>query len=135
MEKFYYFYGREVEQYQFVKVAMVFFEDERYFEMSSDTKLLYTIILDRAALSFKNGWIDEEKRVYIIFTVNEMMRNLNKSNKTIIKVMLELEVGYGLIEKKRLGFNKPNIIYVKDFMSIYSVKNTFQEMNNLHFKK
>ena len=134
MNKFDYFYGREVEQYKFVKVPMVFFEDERYFEMSSDAKLLYAIMLDRATLSFKNGWIDEEKRVYIIFTIDEMMKKLNKSNKTIIKVMLELELKYGLIEKKRLGFNKPNIIYVKDFMSIYSEENTFQEVNNLHIR-
>lgn len=132
MNKFDYFYGREVEQYKFVKVPMVFFEDEKYFEMSSDAKLLYAIMLDRATLSFKNGWIDEEKRVYIIFTIDEMMSKLNRARATIMKTLKELEVSYGLIERCRFGFSKPNTIYVKDFMSIYSSENRLQEVQKLN---
>lgn len=133
MNKFDYFYGREVEQYKFVKVPMVFFEDEKYFEMSSDAKLLYAIMLDRATLSFKNGWIDEEKRVYIIFTIDEMMSKLNRARATIMKTLKELEVSYGLIERCRFGFSKPNTIYVKDFMSIYSSENRLQEVQKIDY--
>lgn len=46
---------------------------------------------------------------------------LNKSNKTAVKIIAELDKetgGIGLIERKRQGLGKPNIIYVKDLYSL-----------------
>ena len=43
-----------------------------------------------------------------------------------------MKKGIGLIERVRLGLGKPNVIYVKDFMSILAVKeNDFQKSKNL----
>lgn len=49
------------------------------------------------------------------------MEVLNKSNKTAVKIIAELDKetgGIGLIERKRQGLGKPNIIYVKDLYSL-----------------
>lgn len=52
---------------------------------------------------------------------------------TAIKTLDELDVkkGIGLIERVRLVLGKPNIIYVKDFMSVFQVKeHDFQKSKN-----
>lgn len=64
-------------------------------------------------MSYKNKWIDEEDRVHIILTVEEIMRILNKSNKTAVKILNELDKSTSsieLIERKRQEFGKINII-------------------------
>lgn len=75
-------------------------------------------MLDRMSLSIKNRWFDEEDRVYIIFTVEEIAELLNCGTQKAVKLMKELDSnqGIGLIEKKRLGLGKPNVIYVKNFL-------------------
>lgn len=75
-------------------------------------------MLDRMSLNIKNRWFDEEDRVYIIFTVEEIAELLNCGTQKAVKLMKELDdnQGIGLIEKKRLGLGKPNVIYVKNFI-------------------
>ena len=78
--------------------------------------------MERTILSFRNKWLDEENRVYIIFMVEEVVETLRRSNKTAVKILNELNStsgGIGLIEIKKRGLGKPNIIYVKDFMSVF----------------
>ena len=44
------------------------------------TPVSYThlgILLDRMSLSIKNKWLDEENKVYIIYTIEEIMEVLN----------------------------------------------------------
>ena len=62
--------------------------------------------------------MDEEERVYIIFTVNNICDLMNCGTQKAVRLLKELDVktGIGLIEKKRLGLGKPNVIYVKNFM-------------------
>ena len=68
-------------------------------------------------LSAKNGWLDEEGRVYIIFTIEEIKGALGCAEKKAVKLLDELEKKCGLIERKRQGLGKPNLIYVKNFIS------------------
>lgn len=107
--------------------------DDRFKNLSSDAKVLYSCLLDRNELSNRNGWIDEEERVYIIFTINEIMKCLNKSNRTAVKILNELEK-IGLIQRKRQGLGKPNLIYVMDFMTGLDCEcnNYTPEVKNLH---
>ena len=49
------------------------FTDERFKSISAEAKILYGILLDRMSLSRKNGWLDEQGRVFIIFTLEEAM--------------------------------------------------------------
>ena len=65
-------------------------------------------------LSAKNGWLDGQGRVYIIFPVQEVMDALGCADNKATKLFRELEK-FGLIERKRRGLGKPNLIYVKNF--------------------
>ena len=120
MEKiqFDYYRGMEAEQYSFYRVPKILFTAECFKELSCEAKVLYGLLLDRMSLSMKNHWLDEEERVYIIFTVEEIAELLNCGTQKAVKLLKELdsEKGIGLIEKKRLGLGRPNVIYVKNFL-------------------
>lgn len=120
MEKiqFDYYRGMEAEQYSFYRVPKILFTAECFKELSCEAKILYGLLLDRMSLSVKNHWLDEEERVYIIFTVEEIAELLNCGTQKAVKLLKELdsEKGIGLIEKKRLGLGRPNVIYVKNFL-------------------
>ena len=118
--QFDYYYGIEAEQFSFYRVPRLLIKDERFKGLSSDVKLLYGLMLDRMSLSIKNGWLDDENRAYIIYTVDAIMEDLGCAKATCVKIMKELdsEKGIGLIEKKRRGLGKPDIIYVKNFATM-----------------
>ena len=119
-----YFYGPEGEQFSFIRVPKIFFENEAYRSMSAEAKILYGFLLDRVSVSLKNGWKDEQDRVFIICTIEEIMEKIGCGNKKAIQLLAELENKIGLIERKRQGLGKPNLIYVKNF--IRTVDNTGQ---------
>ena len=143
--QFDYYYGIEAEQFSFYRVPRLLIKDERFKGLSSDAKLLYGLMLDRMSLSMKNGWLDNENRAYIIYTVDAIMEDLGCAKATCVKIMKELdsEKGIGLIEKKRRGLGKPDIIYVKNFATILEEQtekvpgnaDKSTEVQNLNFKK
>ena len=114
--EFDYFYGQQAEQFTFYRIPKVLFTDSRFWNVSTDAKLLYGILLDRMNLSARNGWTDDAGRVYIIFTLEETMAALNCGDNKATKLYNELEKKCGLIERKRQGLGKPNLIYVKNFI-------------------
>ena len=116
--QFDYYRGMEAEQYTFYRIPKVLFTAECFKSLSCEAKVLYGLLLDRMSLSIKNRWFDEEDRVYIIFTVEDVMELLSCSRQKAIKNLAELDVekGIGLIEKRRLGLGRPNVIYVKNFI-------------------
>ena len=128
-----YFYGREAEQFSFYRVPTVLFTDEQYKDISPEAKILYGILLRRMDLSARNGWLDDQGRVFIICTLGEIMETLNCGNQKAVKLLEELEAKCGLIERKRQGLGKPNLIYVKNFTS--SVDNLEGAPAESHFKK
>ena len=117
-----YFYGRDSESFRFIRLPVVLMEDEYFKGLSIDAKVLYSMYLSRSALSYKNNWIDESRRVYIYFTVEETTKQLGCGLKKAVKLIKDLETT-GLIKKKRTGQGNPTKIYVKDFMSIFRNKN------------
>lgn len=94
----------------FYKLPKVLFSDDRYKDLSTDAKVLYSLLLDRNSLSVKNGWFDNHG-YYQYFTIKECKGKLNFSHDKIIKLFKELETN-GLILRKRQGKGKPSIIYV-----------------------
>jgi hypothetical protein len=95
----------------------VLFTDERFRSISAEAKVLYGILLDRMSLSKKNCWLDSEGRVYILFTLDEIMSSIGCAVQKATKLLSELDSKTGLIERKRQGLGKPNVIYVKNFIS------------------
>ncbi len=116
--RFNYYYGVEAEQFSFYRVPRLLIKDERFRGLSSDAKLLYGLMLDRMSLSMKNGWLDDENRAYIIYTIDNIREDLGCSKEKAVKVLAELDAGkgIGLVEKIRRGLGKPDIIYVKNFI-------------------
>ena len=130
--QFDYFRGMEAEQYSFYRVPKVLFTAECFKSLSCEAKVLYGLMLDRMSLSIKNRWFDDEDRVYIIFTVDEIAELMNCGTQKAVKLIKELDTsnGIGLIEKKRLGLGKPNVIYVKNFM-IKEIPNQLMKTDNV----
>lgn len=69
--------------------------------------------------------------MYIIFTVEEIRESLSCGNKKAISLLDELENKVNLIERKRQGLGKPNLIYVKNFCSVdFPVERHFLKCQN-----
>ncbi len=124
MEKknnFDYFYNQAADVFTFYRVPKHLFTDNKFQSISTEAKLLYGIMLDRMSLSAKNQWYDSEGRVYIYFSIEDVMSYLNCKRNKAVDTMKELDniSGIGLIEKKRQGQGKPTRIYVKNYMSYY----------------
>ncbi|MCQ4775126.1 replication initiator protein A [Lacrimispora saccharolytica] len=118
--EFHYFTDRESNMNSFYQLPKELFTNEYFKGISCEAKVLYGMMLDRISLSRKNKWIDDIGRVYIIFTVEEIMEKLNCGRNKAVNCLKELDsaTGIGLIEKKRIGLGKSNIIYVKNFSFI-----------------
>ena len=71
-----YFYGQSGEMFSYFRVPKILFRDIRFKDLSTDAKTLYGILLDRMGLSVKNGWLDGQGRVYIIFPIGLNKRQL-----------------------------------------------------------
>ena len=112
-----YYYGYEAEQFSFYRIPKLLFTDNRFAGISTDAKLLYGILLDRMSLSMKNGWHDDQGRVYIIFTLDDVTETLGYKAEKAIKLFNELDTkkGVGLIERVRQGQGRASLIYVKNF--------------------
>ena len=110
-----YIYDMEAEQYSFVRVPKILLQHETYQRISSEAKLLYSLLLDRVGISLRSGWKDKQDRVYIIYPIAEIMEEMNCGKNKAVQLLDELENKVGLIERKRQGLGKPNLIYVRSF--------------------
>ena len=113
-----YFTGGQADLFSFYRLPKILFADPRFRGISAEAKILYGLLLDRMSLSVKNGWLDSTGRVYIIFTVEEIMESLACGNKKAVGLLRELEEKAGLIERRRQGLGRPNLIYVKNFTEV-----------------
>lgn len=112
-----YFTASNADQFAFFQIPKELFTKDIFSGLSTDSKVLYGILLDRVSLSRYNNWLDKEGHVYIIFKQAEIMSTLNCSKPKATKLVNEL-MEIGLIEKVRQGQNMPDKIYVKNFNSI-----------------
>ena len=110
-----YFYEEQSEQFAFYRIPKSLFTEKRFKGISTATKVLYGLLLDRVSLSAKNQWIDEEGRVYIYYTLENIQADLLCANEKATGLLRELE-RYGLIEREVQGLGRPNRIYVKNFI-------------------
>ena len=95
-----YFYGTEAEQYTFYRIPKVLFTDPGFKQTTGDAKILYGLMLDRMGLSIRNGWLDEQNRVFIYFTLEEAMGAMGCGHNKAVALFTELDK-VGLIERKK----------------------------------
>ena len=116
----------EVKNNAFYQFPQWLLKEERYKNLGDKAKLMYMLLFDRRTLSIKNKWYDDDGQIYMYFTIEQFMQELNCSNKAVIKAKKEL-VEVGLLEEVRQGVNKPNRLYING-----SVESTLQEVNKVH---
>ena len=104
-----YFYGDEAEQFIYFRIPRQLITDPRFKHLSTDAKLLYGMLLDRMSLSVKNSWYDEDGRVYIYYTVEEICGDMNCGRDKAMKMLADLDTkkGVGLIRRVKQGQGKP----------------------------
>ena len=81
-------------------------------DLSHTAKLLYTLLLDRATLSQKNNWIDAQDRIFVVYPLSSLAKDLGYSISSITRAFAELENAQ-LVERVRNGFSKPSRILLK----------------------
>ena len=112
MKQIDYYKINETLSNKYYQIPQELFENSLYKDnLNSDSKILYAFLLDRLSLSQKHHWVDEGYRIYLIFTREEVQEKLNLSDKTVtksFKILMEVN----LVQEKRQGLGKPNLIYV-----------------------
>lgn len=111
-----YYYKHESEQYNFIRIPKMLMTEELFASLSLQAKILYGLLLDRVGTAKKNHWIDENKKVYVLYQISEIMEDMNISKAKAIKSLYELEQ-MGLVEKKQRGLGLPSLLYVKNFIT------------------
>lgn len=114
-----YFYGGESELFSYYRIPRLLVTGSQFKNLSMDAKMLYGLMLDRMSLSAQNGWYDAKGRVYIFYSLEEVMTDMNCGHDKAIKLLADLDTtkGIGLIKRVKQGQGKPTIIYVKQFTS------------------
>ena len=95
----------------YYQIPKELFINPNYKKLSSDSKLLYALLLDRLSISMVNKWIDKNENIFLVFSRKEAEEKLNLSDKTVTKAFKQLNDAK-LIYEKRQGLKKNNIIYV-----------------------
>lgn len=107
-------------------------------DLSETAKLLYMILLDRSRLSMTGpDWIDSRGHTFIRYSVFDLGNKLGKSKTTIENCLRSLE-DHSLIQRKRQGIGRSNLIYVllpqASFPSESDKKTRFPESGNLNMR-
>lgn len=102
----------ETNIHKYYKVPKDLFENSRYKTiLNSDAKLLYALLLDRMELSRENGWVNEQREIYLIYTRDDLCEILGLCRNTMTKAFKQLS-DTGLIFEKRQGRGLPNLIFI-----------------------
>ncbi|MGJ0767194.1 replication initiator protein A [Lacticaseibacillus paracasei] len=103
--------AREVYSETYYQLLKVFFTSPKYMNMSNDAKVAFSLLKDRFKYSVKNNWIDENGRLYFVYTNKELMSVLNCREGKLSSIKKEL-TNAKLLLQKRIGINQPNRLYL-----------------------
>lgn len=76
MKEFNFIQSKNAYGTKFFQLPQVLLYGEKYKKLSDSAKLGYVVLRDRLEYSLQNNWIDDEDRVYFIFT-NQELNNLS----------------------------------------------------------
>lgn len=80
--------------------------------LSETARLIYILLLDRARLSLKNDWVDEQGKAYVFYPIRELAEDCHRSEMTVKNALADLQ-SHGLIRRQRQGSRTANKIYVR----------------------
>lgn len=102
----------EVNSHKFLKIPKALFDNEAYRTgLTSDAKMAYAMLLDRMELSKKNGWVNDDGEIFLLFTKDNMAEMLGIGERTAYRAFKQLQE-FKLIKQVRQGLNRPNMIYI-----------------------
>ena len=137
------FYSEEdyYQEYQFIKIPKILINSDFYKKLSLGAKMLYSILADRQSLSLKNKdkFTDENGKIFLIYSIENLEEILNLTDKTIIKFKKEL-INFNLLLDRRMGLGLPNRLYILKPNYQKILENTrigeipIQESENFRFK-
>ena len=110
-----YCYGDKVKIDSFCRLPRIFVTDEFYCAVPAEIKVLYGLMLDRTAMSMRNGLRDKDGRVGIFFTIQEASRLLHVGKDKAIGLFKRMET-LGLIHRRKQGAKRPDLILVRTFV-------------------
>jgi len=99
-----------VQSARFFQLPKFLFEGI-YKRLSSDARILYSLLKDRHELSIRNHWVNARGEVYIIYTREDLSDMLGCSQPTLRKALKALK-DFKLIEEERPGLGAANRIYI-----------------------
>ncbi len=126
-----YFWGQDVEMTQFYRVPKALYTGAYFRCISFEAKAIYGMMIDRVSLSIKNGWLDEEGKTYIHYSVADIMEDTGCGKNKVLKCLKELEEDVCLIERKKQGQGRPDMIYVKNF-AIEEAEETLENVSEVY---
>ena len=115
----------EVKNNAFYQFPQWLLKEEPYKDLGDKAKLMYMLLFDRRTLSIKNKWYDNDGQIYMYFTNEQFMKELNCANGSVVKAKKEL-AQVGLLKETRQGMNKPNRLYITGYS-----KTEFQDVQKL----
>lgn len=96
---------------EFYQLPKDLIKNPKYKKLTANAKIAYAILKDRHSVSLKNKWIDDEGRVYFLFSDSELADLLDMSIRSTNRFKNELQ-DYELIHMERQGLNRRNKIYL-----------------------
>lgn len=140
-DKIGYYTGTECAQFAFLQLPKELISNESFANISMEAKVLYAMMLDRLHLSLKNKWFDENGRAFIIMSLDEVQEKMHCGKDKACDLLAELDskavkrknktiTGCGLIERKKRGLGKPDIIYPKKFTDFLTAAREIRESEN-----
>lgn len=123
-----YHYGRQAMQYAMVEIPLLMFLDDAFEPLSIEAKVVYGILLQRIKLAGRNGWRDENGRLYVIYPLEQMHKDIGLSTRTISAALKQLEE-IGILDIETRGQGLPNLYYVKNF--IYKDEKSDSELQKM----
>ena len=112
-----YCYGDKVKIDSFCRLPRIFVTDEFYRAVPAEIKILYGLMLDRVAMSMRNGLRDKDGRAGIFFTIKEASRLLHVGKDKAIGLFKRMET-LGLILRRKQGAKRPDLILVRTFEEV-----------------
>ena len=89
---------RQIQYYQFPKFLLELM-------LSQNARIIYMLLYDRARISRKNNWADEDGRIYAVFPIEELSQKTGKCKSSVKKALKELDDA-GLLIREFGGFSK-----------------------------
>jgi len=102
----------EVTSDKFYQTPKDLFNNPCYrYALTSDAKLVYSLLRDRMELSRTNNWVNDKGEIFLLYTKENLAEMLGVTETTVYRAFKILET-CELIRQERQGLNKPNKIYI-----------------------